>query len=460
LMLGREDVGLYAQAYAFLSLLNLLALSGLRAGLTRFVAVHFADADPGGVRGTVRLGMALTALGSTVLGGTLFAIAPQVAAAFDDDRLVTGLRFVALTLPAMTLTDAALSATQGWRTMRPYALIGNVFEPLARLALTALLLFLGAGLDGAFAALVSSNWAALVLAMVALVRRVRRTAGAPIRYRPRELFGFSVVSWLASLASTGLIWASTLQLGLLRDSGDVGIYNVATRLVALAVFVMPPINHAFSPHIAYLHHRRRDDELRQTYGVATSWIIRLSLPAFVTLVVFPEQLLRLFGAEFVAGATVTMILALGKLVDASTGPCGLMLNMSGRAVLSMVDNVAVLLLNVALNAWLIPTHGITGAAVAWAVCLWLVNCARVLQVWWLMRMLPFDVGVLKGLAAGIVALATALLMRVTLGGPPEAAVGIPAMLTAYVGVLLALGLTVEDRMVLQMLGRRLRLRPA
>ena len=41
-----------------LSLLGLLALSGFRAGLTRFVAVHLADDDPAAVRGTVRLGPA------------------------------------------------------------------------------------------------------------------------------------------------------------------------------------------------------------------------------------------------------------------------------------------------------------------------------------------------------------------------------------------------------------------
>ena len=58
--LGRTDVGVYAEGFAFLVLLGLLSLSGFRAGLTRFVAVHLAEGDRGAVRGTVRLGLGLT----------------------------------------------------------------------------------------------------------------------------------------------------------------------------------------------------------------------------------------------------------------------------------------------------------------------------------------------------------------------------------------------------------------
>src|SRR6266540_3559804 len=126
--LGRDDLGRYAQAFAFLSLLGLLSLSGFRAGLTRFVAVHLAERDPGALRGTVRLGI-------------------------------------------------ALAATQGFRTMKPFALVGLVFEPLARVGGSAALLVAGAGLRGVMAALVASNLAAAVLAGAAL-RRLMRSAPA------------------------------------------------------------------------------------------------------------------------------------------------------------------------------------------------------------------------------------------------------------------------------------------
>src|SRR6266542_1211322 len=254
--LGRDDLGRYAQAFAFLSLLGLLSLSGFRAGLTRFVAVHLAERDPGALRGTVRLGIALTTGVAGVLALALCPAAPWLAGSvFHDAHLTLPLRAVALALPAATFTDSALAATQGFRTMKPLARVGG----------SAALLVAGAGLRGVMAALVASNLAAAVLAGAAL-RRLMRSApataaavgpgsGRAARHRARptynvgELLGFSMVSWGASLASTGLIWGDTILIGALRSSAEVGVYNVATRLVTLATFVMPAINGALGPRI-------------------------------------------------------------------------------------------------------------------------------------------------------------------------------------------------------------------
>ncbi len=243
----------------------------------------------------------------------------------------------------------------------------------------------------------------------------------------------------------------------MRSSAEVGVYNVATRLVTLATFVMPAINSALGPRIADLCQRGMHDSLHSVYTAATSWIVRLSLPAFIVLLAFPGELLRLFGGGFTAGAAVTTILAAGKLVDAATGPCGLMLNMSGRPLWSMIDNLAVLLLNVALNLWLIPSHGIAGAAIAWSVSLGTVNLARVAQVWACMRMLPFDLGVLKGALAGAAALTAGLVAHRLLGpleSPGTVALALVLVVEVYVGLVAVLGIGPQDRLVLRSLLRR------
>ena len=393
--LGRTDVGVYAEGFAFLVLLGLLSLSGFRAGLTRFVAVHLAEGDRGALRGTVRLGLGLSALASVVLGSLLFVLSSWLAdSVFGDPHVAVALRFVGAALPAAVFIDAALSATQGFKTMKAYALVGLILEPGLRLALTAGALAAGWGLRGALTGLLVSNYVGAALAAVALRRLMGRPTEAP-RYDVRQLFVFSTVSWLASLASAGLIWADTILLGIYKTSADVGVYQVSTRMVMLAAFVMTPVNAAFAPRIADLYQRHRTESLRHTYAAATGWILRLSLPAFVVCVVMPKELLSMFGGRFEVGATVTVVLALGKLVDSATGPCGLMLNMSGRPGLSMVDNVAVLVANIALNLWLIPRYGILGSAYAWAVSLALVNLVRVLQVRKVLGMYPFDMGEAK-----------------------------------------------------------------
>ena len=75
-VVGQANVGLYAQALAILALLGVLSLSGVMAGLRRFVAVHLAENDIHAVRGTVRLGLGLSTGVAVLLGAALFLATP------------------------------------------------------------------------------------------------------------------------------------------------------------------------------------------------------------------------------------------------------------------------------------------------------------------------------------------------------------------------------------------------
>jgi O-antigen/teichoic acid export membrane protein len=446
--LGAADVGRYAQAQALLALIGLFALGGLRAGLTRFIATQRVDGDMAAVHGTVHLGLAVSTATSVLLGGVLLVLAhPIGVSVFHDSGFVGPLRIVAVTLPFATIADAALAGTQGFRRMRAYALIQLLIEPTLRIALTAGAIVAGLGIRGALISLFFSNVVAATLAVVVLVRMMGPLHGRA-RYAIRELLAFSMLSWSASLATTGLIWADTVMLGIMANNTDVGVYNVATRIVMLAVFVMTPINQAVGPRIAHVAHAGDIVELRHVYAVATGWIVRLSLPAFIVLVVFPRDLLRLFGDAFVAGAAVTIVLALGKMVDAATGPCAVLLNMSGRPKYNLIANVLALVLNIALNLVLIPAFGVVGAAIAWAVSLAVVNGIRLYFVHQLIGTLPFDTGTRRGLYAALAALAVA-------AAPGGFTARVAVMLVVYVALTVGLGFTYDDRVTLRAVSRRL-----
>jgi O-antigen/teichoic acid export membrane protein len=455
-VIGRADVGRYFQAFAFLALLGLLALSGFRGALTRFIAVHRADGDGGALRGTLRLGLTLPTAGAAVLGVALFGASHWLGhRALDDPGMVFPLRMVSIALPATAFTDAALAATQGYRTMTPFAAINLVFEPAFRVVLTIGLLAAGYGLRGAMVALLITNCVAAVAAGVWLRKLTGRLTEAPV-YHWREIFGFSTVSWAASLASTGLVWADTIILGIFRPEREVGVYQVATRLTVLATIVLFPIATSFAPQIADLYRRGNLDRLARLYAVVTSWTLRLSLPGFIVLVLFPRPLLRVFGHGFAGAATVTVVLAIGQMFDVATGPTGYMLVMSGRPYLTMTNNLFALVINIGLNIVLIPRYGIRGAAAAWALSIALINVAKVAQVWATLHMHAFDIGFAKGLLAGAIAFVPGLAIKEIAPGFAGLAIGGLAVGGVYVAALLLLGLREEDWVVLRRLTARIR----
>ena len=352
---------------------------------------------------------------------------------------------------AVTIEGAALAATQGWRSQRAFTLIGQILQPGLRLLLTALAVWQGLGLMGALWAIVISTWTAAILSVIVLVRRMRRLERVRPRYDPRPMASFAVVGWGSTLATTGLVWADALLLGYLASVEDVGIYTVATRLVGLAIFVLAPINSAFVPHVAHLHHLGDRGGVDTVYGAANRWVIRLSIPAFIMLLAYPKDLLGLFGGDYTRteAVAVTVVLAIGQLANAAAGPCGSVLNMTGLVKISLADNFAALVLNVSLNLVLIPRFGVIGAAIAWTSSLILVNGVKYLQVRQILGVRAQGTGMPATLVAALPAAAVAGGLSLVLGpSPVSLIVAGSAVLVVYLGILLLRGLEDDDRALL------------
>lgn len=454
--LGSGQVGVYYEAQAFLALLGLLALSGFRGALTRFVAVHLADGDKGSLTGTIRLGVVIPTVASALMAVILYSLSEWFATSvFQDPELALALRYVALALPGACFTDAALSATQGFKTMKPYVAVGLIFEPAMRLGLSLVLLGAGLGLEGAMLALVITSNGTALLAGAVLLRFTRRHRSSAV-YRLKELFAFSTVSWMSSLASNAQTWTGTLILGILGTSNQVGIYQVATRVTLLATFFLGPLGTSFAPMIADLYRREEFERLGRMYVVVSSWTLRLSLPSFAIVILFPDELLSVFGNQFVGGAAVTVILAVGQLFNVAGGPNGYMLVMSGRPALTMANNLTALVLNVVLNLVLIPRFGLIGAGIAFAASVAFNNIAKVIQVWFTMRMHPFDIDFWKACLSGAAAFGLGLAVRQGVVGTANRLFAGLAIVVIYFGIIVALGIGADDRLVLDKIWRRLR----
>lgn len=454
--LGTQELGVYSQAFAVRALLVLVCLGGMRSALTRYVALYRAADDHDGVRGTVRLGILFSLVGSVVLGIVLFAAAPFLAhQVFNDPDLEVSFQYVAVSLPPGVLTVAVLSASQGFQTMRPHSLVGLVIEPLLRLALTGVLLPFG--LVGALAALLLASVVAATVGSMWLRRLLRPLPRMTPRCDRRAILRYSQVSWLSSLSNQGLLWSDIVILGVFLPSEQVGIYQVASRLVIVAALAVNPLNSSFAPRAADLWHRRRLDVLQRSYTATVNWTLRISLPAFVILALFPRPLLRVFGPDFVQGEAVILILLGGQLLHLATSSSAIVLNMTDRNLLNMFDSAASLVLNVGLNVLLIPVWGISGAAWAWTASLVSLGLLRVFQVRHLvLPSFPFDVTTSKGLFAAALALVVVVGFRAAL--PPfhfQVPAGIVLTLVVYLAVVALLRLPEDEVNVLRELRRRL-----
>jgi O-antigen/teichoic acid export membrane protein len=159
------------------------------------------------------------------------------------------------------------------------------------------------------------------------------------------------------------------------------------------------VQQAMQPAVSRLLALDDQEGTARVFSGCTTWTVALTWPVHLSVAVAAPIYLSAFGDGYAhTGQYATVILGLAMLLATGTGPVDVMLLMAGRSGLSLVNNAAALVVDLALNAVLIPWLGITGAAIAWAAALATRNVLPLVQVRRLFGMTPTGAGL--GLAAG------------------------------------------------------------
>ena len=371
--MGASEYGVYAYAFTWANLLSVFATLGFTTGVLRFVPEYLTKRDWAHLRGLIRrvrqlvflAGIVLAAVGGLVL---LFLRSPQM----DVSALLLGMGLVPL-LALMSVQTEMVRGTQRIALayappmlLQPVLALGTAFFVLKALgALT------GVATIGAF------TLAVLVVLAVqsrGLIRVLPREALlAPPSY---ETSGWLRVSLPLLLVSGSLIvlnQADILMIGFFLGPREAGIYTAATKTAALVSFVLVAVNAIAAPMISELHAKGDREKLQEMVSAAARWMFWPSLGVTLGLVLFGGAVLGFFGAEFSEGYLALVLLALGQLVNASVGPVGYLMSLTGHQDLSARVYGLSALVNVGLNALLIPIWGLLGAAVATMVAMVLWN---------------------------------------------------------------------------------------
>jgi hypothetical protein len=146
----------------------------------------------------------------------------------------------------------------------------------------------------------------------------------------------------------------------------------------------------------------------------------ISWPLFLALATFAPFVLGVFGPAFAAGQSALLILSLAMLVNLGTGNVSMVLLMGGKSGWQLLNQGVSLAANIALNLWLIPRYGMSGAAVAWGVAIAVDNLMAVAEVWFLFGIGPFGPGYAVVVGAtlacfGGIGLAARILLGATFG---------------------------------------------
>ena len=455
-LVGPGPLGLIELATRVSATITAFSPLGLDTGVVYFVARLRAAGDQSGIKGLVIAALGVSVVVGAVSGLTLSALAWSGSFGAEPPGLVAALvaagPLVALSTPLLTLVGLLRAV----KDMRRSTLAFQVVLPLGLLLLTVPTVELGGGAVGAVVCMSAATVVALGVAgraVFSLWGPLMRDAALVPRFSLGPLLAFSIPQSLTAAAFRLNQYFDVLILGYFADAPTVGVYAVASSVAGFGSVPSNAVISMFNPFVAELVASGDRARLDRLLKAVSRWLVLISLPVFLALMLLPDLVLLVYPEAFAGAAPVLAVLALGQVVQTAAAPAMRLIPMSGHAGLNLINGVAALVLNLALSWWLVPTYGGMGAAWAGAITLSSWSAWRLIEVWWMLRCFPFD-----GRTLLVMAVAAAGAGAIRLGLPADSlALRAGALLGVFalIGVLVAVqGKTNEDAALIERVQRR------
>jgi O-antigen/teichoic acid export membrane protein len=383
-MAGDRVFGIYNAVYPFYQMAAVLATAGLPTAVSLLIAERLRkDKDTEGARLTLYAALLLLGITGIAAFGWMWMGADQVSHWIGDSETASAIRAVSVALLLAPVVAALRGYAQGLGQMTLSA-ASQVIEQTLRVAIMLFVLAMSwsAGwADASIAAGVMSGSAfgasaSLIVLGVSLWRKRRRErivrAPGAIKAEIKKLAAIALPVALGAVVvpALGVVDAFTVPR-LLRDGGlseaeamtMFGIYSRAQPLVQLVVMVAGAAAAALVPGLALARMRGAYGQLRVQLSVAerAAWAIGAAASIGLVLLAEPLNVMLYADAKGTTAFALVGCTALAGSVNAVTAPVlqGLGAVRTPAALLLIAA-----LLKGALNAVLVPSFGVEGAAIA------------------------------------------------------------------------------------------------
>ena len=422
---GASAIGILVVAFTVVNIAILIVKFGTDLSVVRLVATSRAVGGAKAVGAVYWKVISMVAPLSVAAAVVVMVSSPYIAEhVFRKPHVAEAIAVMALGLPFTALTGVHLSALRGIKKIEVWSLMQTVVVPA--LMLTALLgiTFLvlrdemtpvyaavaaavaGGGISAALWFRHLSNLARepevpkvkATLRGEALRPQRVETANHPTR---RAIILLSLPMFMTSAMQQILNTGDNFFLGIFASTTELGVYNIVFKLSAITGIMLFGVNSIILPKFAEMHALNDEEGLRRLVQFAAKLAFWLTLPVLAPLVLFPGQLLGLFGEEFTTGSQALIVLCLSQLFNAACGSTGPMLNMTGHQKVMQYIMLTVAVLNLVLNFFLVQAYGIMGAAVASAASVICLNAATSVAIYrlfgyWIFSFAPSKPSFLHG----------------------------------------------------------------
>lgn len=208
-------------------------------------------------------------------------------------------------------------------------------------------------------------------------------------HNTKSILSYATLIILGASASVILLEIDKVMLSQFLEIKNVAYYGVATYIAAVIIVPSRSMHQITYPLTAEIMNSGDMQGLKTLYQRTSLTLFIVSGILFLLITMNVDQLYTLLPEEYRGGFVVVFILGLIKVYDSLLGNINSILYNSRyyRAILIM--GVALAIITILFNLWLIPKYGIDGAAIASFLAFFLYNTVKQVYVKIKFGILPF-----------------------------------------------------------------------
>ena len=377
--LGDEGFGSYAFVIATAGVLAAVARMGLGPIIVRDIARSVdEDSATRGTRQPILTALVITAALSAVIAIVTISPIGRWILESSGDLSFSMVGALAVLMAAQALYTNNAESLRGLHHLGSAALLGLPVQRLVSLALVAGVVYMASSdLDPPLAIwlIAAAAVTAVVASGLGLWSRIRSLPGANpnaalARKMTRDGSPILLTNVLGLAGARLPVWV----LAILGTLGQAGVFALATAYVTLIRFGHKTMVGTLSPFIATSYHSGDREALQRRVRVTAAATSLAAVAAAIAMVVAGTVIVpRFFPSGFADAVGVAAILLIGTIATALTGPCGLLLNLTGNEKWAARAS----LISVGLAAIAIFPAGSAGGALGAAAVMAIATVLRV-----------------------------------------------------------------------------------
>ncbi len=380
-MLTINDFGLLNLALPLQYLVIVLTSSGVAPSIAKFVSEYDAKGEIERGRRIVSSSLVFYTVMGFTLSLLLVLLSPVISMnVFHDSDLTIPLRISAIAIGFGFTVAAFTGIFQGHKRMDLMAATLTIQQGL-RIVFAVVFVYAGANVMGAILGSTLGFIGAIPVAYLFFKKINGRFSGYSLNDF-KEVFSFSMPISATALAFFALAYVDIIFLGFYLDAENVGIYSAASPTSRLVLAFSTALYATLLPSIAGLKAENRGREIREYVLTAYKLLLLVFLPLLALFYYFSTPLITLlFGDLYAAAAAPFRVLIVGAFFFGVFNLNAGVFQGLGMPNLPMRILILAAVLDVFLNAALIPRYALIGAAAATSTSMAFAGIASSVLYW-------------------------------------------------------------------------------